>query len=558
MLTLLHIENVAVIEKAEIEFGAGLNVLTGETGAGKSIVIDALEAALGWRTSREIVRLGAPGASVTAAFTPEGAEEWLAENGIDGGDELLLSRRLGADGKSACRVNGAPVSASQLRELGLRLIDIHGQGDGQRLAAERWHREYLDGFAGLDAELSAYREAYRAYAAAKDELESLGMDESEKARRVDLLTYQICELEQAQIAPGELEEKTKRREFLRSAGKLTEAVESAFAALDGGESSLGALSLIEEAGSAAESGARCSDELSGIAGKLRDLRYSAEDVLGDLRELRDRLDFSPGELDELDARLDALRRVLRKYGGTEEAAAEYLEKCRAELDGIGSSEERMKKLTAEAEARRAAAQKLADALSEKRRRAGGELSRRIEKELTDLSMRGARFGAELKKIPLGPYGCDDVAFSIAANTGEAMGRISKAASGGELSRIMLAMKTVLTAGDPVSAMVFDEIDAGISGVAAQRVAEKLAGISRKKQVICVTHLPQIAAMGDEQFSIEKRAEGGRTYTYVNQLDGEGRRRELARLTGGENVTETTLAAAAEQLAAAERFKAALR
>ena len=556
MLSLLNIENIAVIEKAEIEFGRGLNVLTGETGAGKSIVIDSLEAALGWRTSSQLVRSGAKSARVTAVFTSEGLEDWCDEHDVEAeGGELILTRRISEDGKSSCRVNGTPVPASAVRELGLLLIDIHGQGDGQRLTDERFHREYLDSYGDLTPFLTEYGAAYTALSERQAELDALTLDESEKARRVDMLTYQIAELERAGLTPGEFDEKQKRRTLLKNAGKLTASIADASAAINGGERSDGALSLIEAALAGITHAAKFADDLSGIQDKLTELKFSCEEVAYELRDAADELDFSPEELDELEDRLDTLKRVLRKYGGTEEAALEFLDSAKRELSDIEYADEKRAKLEAEIAVLRADAEKKADILSEKRRLAGERLSKEIEAELRNLSMRGARFAVSLDGSgKLTRYGKDDVRFIMSANAGEAMGRISKIASGGELSRVMLAMKAVLSKGDSVDAMVFDEIDTGVSGIAAQRVAEKLASIAGGKQVICVTHLPQIAAMADTHFSISKAERGGRTYTEVAELDREGRKAELARLTGGDNVTETALRAAEEQLNAAEKFK----
>ena len=555
MLVLLHIENIAVIEKVEIEFGAGLNVLTGETGAGKSIVIDSLEAALGWRASKDLVRLGAESAVVSAVFSINGAESWCRENEIDVEDELILTRKLTADGRSSCRINGTPVSAAQLRELGLILIDIHGQGDGQKLTSEKYHRQYLDSFAGLQELLNEHNIAYDEYESIRHKIESLSMDESEKVRRMDMLNYQIAELERIGLKPGEYEEKCKYREFLKSAGKLSEVISEAFFALYGGDNTDGAVSLISAAAGAIYRGLKFSEDMSALSSKLEELKFSAEDIAEELRDLRDRLEFSPEDMDELDSRLDKLKRTFKKYNCVDEAQAlEYLDKCREERDSIEYSEEKLKKLEVMLERCRNEAEKTAAALSEKRKEAAKSLSVQIEKELRDLSMAGARFSVDISKAELSQYGCDNISFSLAANAGEQMGRISKVASGGELSRIMLAMKKVLSASDTLDAMVFDEIDSGVSGIAAQRVAEKLSSISSQKQVICVTHLPQIAAMADKQFAIVKQGKDGRTYTYVNPLDRDGRTKEIARLTGGENITPTTLAAAVEQLEAAEEYK----
>ncbi|MBQ7460376.1 MAG: DNA repair protein RecN [Oscillospiraceae bacterium] len=556
MLSTLNIENIAVIEGAEIEFAPGLNVLTGETGAGKSIVIDSLEAALGWRTSAQLVRTGAKSARVTAAFSSQNAAKLLEEADAEPDDgEIILSRRITEDGKSACRVNGTPVPAAAQRRLGLALMDIHGQGEGQRLADERYHREYLDSFGGLETELDSYRAAYDAYKSAQTELQKLNMDEAEKARRLDMLSYQINELERANLRPGEFEEKSARRTLLKNSGKLTAAVSDAAAAMLGGERSDGALGLIESALSNVEYALRYSEGFASLRDKLKELRFSCEDAAYELRDMQEGLDFSPEELDELDDRLDTLKRVLRKYGGTEEAALEFLENSREELRSIEYADELREKLERESEKLEREAARLAEILTDKRREAGERLALRIESELSDLSMKGARFFVSLGEgKELGPYGKDDVRFMMSANAGEAPGRIARIASGGELSRVMLAMKTVLSENDPVESMVFDEIDTGVSGIAARRVAEKLAAIAGKKQVICVTHLPQIASMADAHFVISKEVSGGRTYTKVERLDTGGRRLELARLTGGDVITESTLKAAEEQLDAAEKWK----
>jgi len=560
VLLTLHIENIAAIEKVDIDFRGGLNVLTGETGAGKSIVIDSLEAALGWRTSRDLVRTGAESALVTAVFSTEGAEDWCRENEVElDGGELVLTRRIGADGRTSCRVNGVPMSAAQTRSLGLLLIDIHGQGEGQKLLNERYHLSYLDGFAGLGAEAAAYGEAYERYVAVRKELEKLRSDAGERERRIDMLRFQIGELERAELSPGEYAEITKRRDFLKNAGKLTEAVNEAFYAMFGGERASGAIDCIASAEAVLAREAKLSESVGELAAKLTELRYAAEEAAEDIRAARDDLDFSPQELEEIETRVDTLRRVLKKYGGTEEAALDYLDKSRTELDEVENAEVVTERLERELDARRREAEDAAAALSAKRRAAAETLSRRIETELHDLSMGGAVFVTEVREAAdLGPTGRDDVRFILSANLGEEPGPISRVASGGELSRIMLAMKAVLAANDTVPVMVFDEIDTGVSGIAAQRVAEKLALIAGEKQVVCVTHLPQIAVMADTQFSVVKEQKEGRTFTSVHELDAAGRRQEVARLTGGQAVTATTLASAAELLDAAEAYKKTTR
>ncbi len=556
MLQLLHIENVAVIERGDVEFTPGLNVLTGETGAGKSIVIDSMNAILGGKTSRELIRRGAESALVTAVFTGESAQQWCKDAGMEAeDDQVILSRKIGQDGRSTCRINGVPVPVAQLRELGSHLLDIHGQNDGQKLLDERFHRRYLDGYGRLTKELDAYHTAYAALRETKKAVEALSMDEGAKERRMDTLRYQIAELEKADIHPGETEEKTVRRDFLRSIGKITDAVNDAYYAMYGGERTDGAASLIEEAEGALAGVLRYSEALVPVQEKLRQLRYDAQDITEELRDLRESMDVSPGELEELESRLELLRRLSRKYGGDEAALLEFLERSREELDNMEFAGEKLEKLNRELKVRHKAAVEAAEVLRKAREAAGKRLSEELRRELSQLSMAGAAFRVEIVPQPEpGPEGMDEVRFLMSANAGEAPGRIARIASGGELSRIMLAMKSVLSESDDIGAMVFDEIDTGVSGIAAQRVGEKLSALAGKKQVLCVTHLPQIAAMADSHFCVEKCQRGGRTFTDVRHLDSEGRRREIARLTGGDNVTELTLSSAGEQIAAAEAFK----
>ncbi|MBQ4321928.1 MAG: DNA repair protein RecN [Oscillospiraceae bacterium] len=556
MLQLLHIENVAVIERADVEFTGGLNVLTGETGAGKSIVIDAMNAILGGKTSKELIRRGAENALVTAVFTGDAALRWCEEAGLDAEEgEVIISRKISPDGRSTSRVNGNPVPLAQLRELGARLLDIHGQNDGQRLLDERFHRRYLDGYGKLQKELSEYQAAYEALKETKKAVDALSMDEGAKERRMDTLRYQIAELEKADIKPGEVEEKTARRDFLRSIGKITDAVNEAYFAMYGGDRNDGAATLIEEAEGALTGALRYSETLTGITEKLRQLRYDAEDVTEELRDLRESMDVTPGELDELESRLELLRRLSRKYGGDETALLAFLEECREELDNMEFAGEKLEKLNAEMKKRHKAAVEAAMILRKARKEAALRLGKELQNELSHLSMKGTRFEVEFTELSEpGPEGMDEVRFLMSANAGEVPGRISRIASGGELSRIMLAMKSVLSESDEIGTMVFDEIDTGVSGIAAQRVGEKLSALAGKKQVLCVTHLPQIAAMADNHFCVEKNQRDGRTFTDVRTLDGEGRRQEIARLTGGDNVTELTLSAAGEQIAAADAWK----
>ena len=546
MLRELHIENIAVIERADIEPGAGLNVLTGETGAGKSIVIDSLEAVLGARASRELVRTGAARASVTAAFTADK-------------DGVIIRRRVSQDGKSSAQVNGVPVAAAELRALGSGLLDIHGQNDGRQLMDETRHRDYLDGFAGMAEQLSRHRELYSAYRETAAQLRRLDEAESERERRERDLRQTAEELGAANIRPGEEESLSSRRELLRNAEKLREALGAAYEALYGGEGS-----AAEQAGNASGwtgRAAALAPELDEALAEIEQARSNIEDAAERLRDFREGLDFSPGEYDALETRLSQLRRLEKKYGRDEAGLAELLESAQRGLEELDSSAERRAQLEAELAKRKKAAYNSAKELSKLRKAAGEELRERIELGLRELSMPSVRFEAEIVPMQGEPgfdeSGMDEVRFLMSANAGETPGRISKIASGGELARIMLVMKDVLSERDGVPAMVFDEIDEGVSGIAAQRVAEKLARLARKKQVICVTHLPQIAAMADTHFLIEKTERDGRTYTKVTPLEREGRIRELARLHGGDNVTETTLASAAEQLDAAYKYKGGL-
>lgn len=556
MLNELHIENIAVIEKADIRFGSGFNVLTGETGAGKSIVIDSIGAVLGGRVSRELVRRGADKGTVTAVFDQDGCENWLAENEIEAEDELILQRRISADGKSSCRVCGMPVTAAQMKELALLLVDIHGQNDGRQLMDETRHREYLDRFGCLDEDIAAFDQAYAAYASLRKELDRLQMDEVEKERLSDSLKYQIEELERAQLKTGEYEGLTGRRDLLRNSEKLTEAIDQAIAALSGGEEN--AIALAQNAAYFTGKAAALSAELESAAEGINAAAFALSDAAELLRDFRESLDFSPEEYDQLESRISLLNRLERKYGRDEEALIAYLQECRDKLDDIQYADERSAKLERQLQEQIRLCRKAAQKLSASRREAAARLEARIVSQLRELSMPSVRFAVEFSPMDndLGydANGADRIRFVMSANAGEELGRISRIASGGELSRIMLAMKNVFAENDPVATMIFDEIDTGVSGIAAQRVGEKLFSVSLGKQVMCVTHLPQIAAMADNHYLISKEEHDGRTYTQVQKLDRKGRERELARLHGGDNITPLTLASAGEQLSAADAYK----
>ncbi|MCI6352972.1 MAG: DNA repair protein RecN [Firmicutes bacterium] len=558
MLELLHIENIAIIEAADIEFAPGFNALTGETGAGKSIVIDSLSAVLGQRTSRELIRTGAEKAFVSAAFSgmaPELTETLGIQPEADG--TLLLQREIQTDGKNVCRVNGRPVTVGQLRALGARLLNIHGQHDGQQLLDEEQHIVYLDSFGRVESLAITYAEKYKNFTDIRRQIGALQMDEAEKARRVDTLQYQIEELRRAKLTPGEEEELTARRGMLRNAEKFLDAVAGADYALNGDDSGGGALSALRQAQDALGGVRHLDDAFGQLYERLGEAYSEVYDIAATVEDKRGELDVSPGELDRVESRMDLLYRLKKKYGATVEDMLDYQARCEAELAQIEDAGDTLARLEqalskAEKEARQAA-----QALSDARKAAAEQLTSQILTELQQLDMGKIRFAVDFAEKPLDSDGMDTVRFLMSANVGEELRPIHKIASGGELARIMLAMKNVLSEQDHVGTMVFDEVDTGVSGRAAQKVAEKMARISRRKQVLCVTHLPQLAAMADTHFSVEKGERGGRTYTEVRRLDREQRRRELARLTGGSHVSQTMLDGAEELLVQAEKFRAEL-
>ena len=556
MLHELHIENIAVIERADVTFGEGLNILTGETGAGKSILVDSLYAVLGGRVSRELVRTGAQKAVVCATFDPAPAAAWCAEHEIELEDELILRRQISADGKSTCRVCGVPIPASQLRELGALLLDIHGQNDGQQLLDERRHLAYLDAFGVRDDELQAFHAAYQTYAELCREQETLRGYEDEKELLTESLRSQIDELTRAELREGEEDELTERRDLLRNFEKLSESMELAYDLLDGRDDS--ALSLASEAESAADRAAAFASELSNVPATIREATMLLQDAAETLRDYRGSLDFSEEEYDRIETRLSLLRKLQRKYRTDEAGLIRKLADAQERLDQIEYADDRLIKLEKLIDAQEKTVKQAASVLTQARRAAAAELERQVVTELRALAMPAVKFQVEITPVGGAPgfqsTGGDVVRFLLSANAGEAPGRISRIASGGELSRIMLALKNVFAMRDAVPSMVFDEVDTGVSGIAAQRVGEKLAELSGIKQVICITHLPQIAAMADHHFLIEKHQEQERTRTSVQELSPAGRAQEIARLHGGDNITELTLASAAEQLRSSEAFK----
>ena len=558
MLELLHIENIAIIEAADIEFAPGFNALTGETGAGKSIVIDSLSAVLGQRTSRELIRTGAEKAFVSAAFSgmaPELTEELGIQPEADG--TLLLQREIQTDGKNVCRVNGRPVTVGQLRALGARLLNIHGQHDGQQLLDEEQHIVYLDSFGRMESLAITYAEKYKDFTDIRRQIGALQMDEAEKARRVDTLQYQIEELRRAKLKSGEEEELTARRGMLRNAEKFLGAVAGADYALNGDDSGGGALSALRQAQDALSGVRHLDDAFGQLYERLGEAYSEVYDIAATVEDKRGELDVSPGELDRVESRMDLLYRLKKKYGATVEDMLDYQARCEAELAQIEDAGDTLVRLEQALSKAEKGARQAAQALSDARKAAADRLTAQILTELQQLDMGKIRFAVDFAEKPLDSDGMDTVRFLMSANVGEELRPIHKIASGGELARIMLAMKNVLSEQDHVGTMVFDEVDTGVSGRAAQKVAEKMARISRRKQVLCVTHLPQLAAMADTHFSVEKGERGGRTYTEVRRLDREQRRRELARLTGGSHVSQTMLDGAEELLAQAEKFRAEL-
>ena len=547
MLELLHIENIAVVARAEIAFGHGLNVLTGETGAGKSIVIDAISAILGQRAYRDMIRTGTNKASVRAVFTDVPKLAWFEENGVEYDSETIIQRDIFLDGKNVCRVNGALVTVSILSKLGIQLINIHGQHDSASLFDEDNHLQFLDDFARNEELRSVYRENYDAVAKLRREIDRMSMDEGEKLRRMETLKYQIEEIEKAELEAGEDEELESRRKLLQNSEKIANGLNDAVENLYGGDDVDGAATLLSVAERALARIAKYSDDIASLHEKVADMMYQVQDVAEIARDVRDDLAYSADELEQIESRLDVIHKLRRKYGTTCADILEYLEKAKKELDEIEFADDHMERLKKKLQAAEESAWDAALKLRENRKETSKILSNRILTELAQLDMPKVQFSCNFTETELTPIGADTVAFYMSANAGEALKPMSKVASGGELARIMLAMKNVLAEQDQVATLIFDEVDTGVSGRAAQKVAEKLRSVAKTKQVLCVTHLPQLAALANTHLLIAKQERQGRTYTSVTPLDMEGRKRELARIIGGTNITETTLKSAEEML-----------
>jgi len=547
MLSLLHIENIAVIERADISFDQGFNVLTGETGAGKSIVIDAISAILGERAYRDMIRTGTNKASVRGVFTGVPKLQWFEDNGVDYDPETVIQREVHLDGKNVCRVNGSLVSVSILRKLGIQLINIHGQHDSASLFDEANHLAFLDAFADNEKLREDYAEKYEAVAKLRRQIDKMTMDEGEKLRRMETLKYQIAEIEKADLEAGEDEALEERRKILQNAEKLSNGMETAVECLYGGDESDGAAGLLAQAEYALARLAKFSDQFAAMHEKVADLMYQVQDAAEEVRDARDDLAYSADELEQIESRLDTIHKLRRKYGVTCADILEYLDKAKKELDEIEFADDHLEKLKKKLHKAEKEAWDAALVLRENRKETAVSMSERILTELAQLDMPRVQFSCEFTELELSPNGADAVAFYMSANAGEALKPMSKVASGGELARIMLAMKNVLAERDQVATLIFDEVDTGVSGRAAQKVAEKLLAVAAHKQVLCVTHLPQLAALANTHLLIAKGEREGRTYTTVTPLDIEGRKKELARIIGGTNITETTLKSAEEML-----------
>lgn len=547
MLSVLHIENIAVIEQADISFDRGFNVLTGETGVGKSIVINAISAILGERAYRDMIRTGASKASVRAVFRDVPRLSWFEENGVPYEDETLIQREIYQDGKNICRVNGQLLSVSILRKLGLQLINIHGQRDSQQLFDEDYHLFYLDAFAGDAGLQSAYLEKFTSVSALRREIQKLTMDEGEKLRRMESLRFQIDEISRAGLKAGEDETLEARRKVLQNSEKLSGGMDDAVGCLYGDEDSDGAAALLSQAEKALSKIRRYDDSLNALYARVTDLMYQVQDVAEELRDRKADLAYSGEELETIESRLDTIHRLRRKYGATCQDILDYLASAQAELDKIEFADDEIERLKGKLKKAEKEAWEAALTLRAARQKGAEELAQRILEELRQLDMPKVQFQCVFQETELTEHGADAVAFYMSANVGESLKPMNKVASGGELARIMLGLKNVLAQQDQVATLIFDEVDTGVSGRAAQKVAEKLRAVARNKQVLCVTHLPQIAALADTHLLIAKGERNGRTYTTVTPLDREGRKREVARIIGGAEITETTLRSAEEML-----------
>ncbi len=556
MLRLLHIENIAVIEKCDIEFGPGMSVLTGETGAGKSIIIDSINAILGERTYRDVIRTGAQKACVTALFDmlSNACRDWLNENGFDCEDgELFIQREIYADGKNSCRINGRPAPVASLKKLGSMLVNIHGQHDSQQLLDPAYHLSYLDNFGENETIHDEYRSCFARLTEISTQLRHLDMDEAEKLSKLDMLNFRIDEIESAALEPGEDDALNERKQICANAERIVDALSNAYYMYSGEDDFRGIASLAGEAARSLNPISNLSAEIEDISNRLNDLRYNAEDIAQSIRALIDGNDFSPQELDEIENRLDVIHRLTRKYGGSVENVLRHLDECIEQKRTIEFSDEERERLLAEKEIVLQKTTLLAERLTAARKAAAERMGEAVCAELRQLSMARVRMEVSITPKALAEDGADNVEFFISANLGEAPRPLAKVASGGELSRIMLAIKNVLARSEDIDTLIFDEVDAGISGIAAQRVAEKLYTVSIEKQVLCVSHLTQLAAMADTHFKITKTEKNEKTFTIVDALDQTGRIEEISRIAAGDMVTDVTRLGSAELLRTADEY-----
>ena len=549
MLSSLQIENVAVIQKANVHFEKGLNVLTGETGAGKSILIDSINAILGNRASKDLVRTGAAKAVIRAAFedVPPAVLDSLEKAGYERSEALLLSREITAEGKSTCRINGMPATAAVLRELCGGLININGQHDSVGLLNPARHEGILDAYAQNSAEYQAYYAIYRELVGVKKTLDAMITDEGEKQRRIDLLSYQVQEIDDAALTAGEEQTLESRRKVLANASTIRDRIAQCYALLSGGDEAPGAVDLLGEASNAVDAAAQLDGELSAGAGQLLDLYYTAKDVAADLIGRLDAYDTNDAELDEIEQRIDLIYKLRRKYGDTVEDILAFGERARQELEMIQSSQERVEHLQKEQRRLYTLAREKAELLTQTRLKAFEELNKRISDTLDFLNMPGVRMTLRHTRGPLASHGQDSIEFYISTNPGEAPKPLAKIASGGELSRITLAIKNAMADKDSVPTVIYDEIDSGVSGKAASRIGEVLRQSAEGHQILCITHTAQIAALADCHLLIQKNITNERTYTEIHPLDENGRVEALARLISGDHVTELSLANAREML-----------
>lgn len=557
MLSNLKISNIAIIKEAVIDFDNGLNVLTGETGAGKSIIIDAINAILGERTSRELIRTGSSNAEVSAFFENINNDvvSVLSEFGIDNEEDnsLLISRKISLDGKNVCKVNGSSVTVSMLKRIGQALINVHGQMDNHNLLNEELHYTYIDSFAENSEILEEYLNAYNEYCSSQKRYDNLIVDEGEKARKIDLLTYQIKEIEDADVKIGELEELEKRRKVLQNAEQLISLVNNAVEIINGNDNFSGVADMLNTASNSLVKASAFDETLNNVSDSVAEMSYNIADCASELNSFLYSLDVDPNELDMIEERLDIMFKLVKKYGQSETEILEFLEKAQKELDEITFSDKLKEQLEIELKEKYEIMDKASRKLSANRQKYGEIFIEKVKNELAFLDMSSISFKIVQNRKQFDETGADEIYFLISANAGEEPKPLSKIASGGELSRIMLAIKNVLASKDNIQTLIFDEVDTGVSGRAAQKIGIKLKEVSKNRQVLCVTHLAQIACFADNHFLISKSESENKTYTKVESLDNNGRIHELARIIGGIEATKLSLDAAAEMIENAKKY-----